>query len=143
MPNQAIFSHHGMRVQSTSAPKKPNQAVMVSAPEFGIELTREKAESLITLLSMALDLTGPRAGCAGVCSSAGGLSMSTHRRHLITRKSDNFFWCGMFGFQANSTEAQTFDSLHAAYRETVTIMGAKCDQLTVEPADWYQREVVL
>ena len=41
-------------------PKKPNQAVMVSVPEFGIELTRARAESLVTLLSMALDLTGPR-----------------------------------------------------------------------------------
>jgi hypothetical protein len=69
--------------------------------------------------------------------------MSAHRRHLITRKSDGAFWCGMFGFQADPAEAQTFDSLKSAYQETITIMGAKCDQLTVEPADWYQREVVL
>lgn len=60
MPKQATFYHHGMRVQSTSAPKRPGHAVMISAPEFGLELTRERAESLITLLSMALDLTGPR-----------------------------------------------------------------------------------
>ena len=69
--------------------------------------------------------------------------MSTHRRHLITRKSDGHFWCGMFGFQVEPTEAQTFDSLHSAYRETITIMGCHADLLTVEPADWYQREVVL
>jgi hypothetical protein len=69
--------------------------------------------------------------------------MGLHRRHLITRKSDGFFWCGMFGFKKDPDDAQTFDSLHAAYRETVTIAGARCEQLTVEPADWYIKSAVI
>lgn len=67
--------------------------------------------------------------------------MSAHRRHVITRKSDGFFWCGMFGFQKDPSDAQVYDSLKSAYR-AVAELGAP-DPVTVEPADWYLPRSVL
>lgn len=67
--------------------------------------------------------------------------MSAHRRHLITRKSDGAFWCGMFGFQSEPRDALTFDSLRSAYIYLREICSD--DSLTVEPADWYLPDHVL
>lgn len=61
--------------------------------------------------------------------------MTAHRRHVVTRKSDGAFWCGLFGFKTDPADAQTFDSLRSAYRAIREINTR--EDLTVEPADWH------
>lgn len=67
--------------------------------------------------------------------------MSAHRRHLITRKTDGAFWCGMFGFQAQPDDAQIYDSIRSAHQAAREINAP--DAVTVEPADWYLPDHVL
>ncbi len=62
------------------------------------------------------------------------------RRHLITRKSDNHFWCGMFGWQSTSHDAQQFESMQDAYR-AVRENGFR-EEVRVEPAEWYPAPMV-
>lgn len=67
--------------------------------------------------------------------------MSAHRRHLITRKADGFFWCGMFGFQKDPADAEIYDSIRSAHRTVREVHGS--DAVTVEPADWYLPDSIL
>lgn len=61
--------------------------------------------------------------------------MTANHPHLITRKSDGFFWCGMFGFQQEPHDAQQWDSLRAAYAAAREINFR--EPVSVEPAEWY------
>jgi hypothetical protein len=66
--------------------------------------------------------------------------MSAHRRHLITRNADGFFWCGLLlGWSSSPTDAQIFDSIITAYRNCELVP----DQVTVDPADWYLPDSIL
>ena len=58
--HQFILNHGGFRVQANSAPKCPEHAIMVSAPDHSFEMSRMEAEALAVMLEMALDKTGPR-----------------------------------------------------------------------------------
>lgn len=61
--------------------------------------------------------------------------MSANRPHLITRKSDGAFWCGMIDrWQPLASDAEIYDSIMSAYRAAAFVTD---DPATVEPADWY------
>lgn len=57
---QIILNHKRLRVQASSQPKDPKAAVLVSAPEFDFGISRDRAEELIAMLTVALDATGER-----------------------------------------------------------------------------------
>lgn len=74
--------------------------------------------------------------------------MSAHRRHLITRNSDGYFWCGIFGFKPNPEEAELYDSIRSAHRAARDLCEPPArifvtDEVTVEPADWYLPDSIL
>jgi hypothetical protein len=57
---QIVLNHQRIRVQASAEVKNHEQAIMISAPDFGFELSRERAEALVVMLNSALDATGPR-----------------------------------------------------------------------------------
>lgn len=52
---QMILSHAGVRVQTLKQPDKHGHELAISLPETSFELSRDRAEALVSLLTVALD----------------------------------------------------------------------------------------